>query len=104
MSKVASVMNMEFETPDEVATFIHFMTETHEELSRDLEQLIAVRTGDTSLIAIRVHNDQESFDRYSQGVKGSRDKSGANPKDFLKLEGPVTVSYTHLTLPTMLPV
>ena len=95
MSKVASVINMEFETPHEVTTFTHFITETHEELSRDLEQFIAVRTGDISAIPIRVHKAQERFYRYSQGVKGRRDKSGANPKDFLKLEGPVTYMFHH---------
>ena len=42
MSKVATVISMEFETPDQVTAFTHYVTEAHEDLNRDLEQLTAV--------------------------------------------------------------
>ena len=61
---------MEFETPEQVTAFTHYVTEAHEDLSRDLEQLTAVRTGETSVFVIRVHKDQESYERYDMaGIK-----------------------------------
>ncbi|MEC7944179.1 MAG: hypothetical protein VX178_08990, partial [Pseudomonadota bacterium] len=48
MSKVASVISVEFETPEEVAGFTKYVAEKQVDFSKDLEQLTAVRTGDTS--------------------------------------------------------
>ena len=95
MSKVATVISMEFETPDQVTAFTHYVTEAHEDLSRDLEQLTAVRTGETSVFVIRVHKDQESYDRYDMAMREKRDQNPHKPRDVLKLEGFVSYMFQH---------
>ena len=44
MSKTATVINLEFDTADEVTAFTNYINEAHEDMSRDIEQYIAVRT------------------------------------------------------------
>ena len=95
MSKVASVISMEFETPEQVTAFTHYVTEAHEDLSRDLEQLTAVRTGETSVFVIRVHQDQESYERYDMAMREKRDQNPHRPRDVLKLEGDVSYMFRH---------
>ena len=51
------------ETPEEVAGFTKYVAEKQVDFSKDLEQLTAVRTADTSMMVIQVHPDQESYDR-----------------------------------------
>ena len=95
MSKVATVISMEFETPDQVTAFTHYVTEAHEDLSRDLEQLTAVRTGETSVFVIRVHKDQDSHDRYDEVVQDKRRMSPVQPKDAIRFRGDVTYMFNH---------
>ena len=95
MSKVASVISMEFETPEQVTAFTHYVTEAHEDLSRELKQLTAVRTGETSVFVIRVHKDQESYERYDMAMRKKRDQNPHRPRDVLKLEGDVSYMFHH---------
>ena len=95
MSKVASVISMEFQTPEQVTAFTYNVTEAHESLSRDLEQLTAVRTGETSVFVIRVHKDQESYERYDMAMREKRDQNPHRPRDVLKLEGDVSYMFHH---------
>ena len=83
MSKVASVISTEFENPEQVTAFTHYVTEAHEDLSRDLEQLTDVRTGETSVFVIRVHKDQESYERYDMAMREKRDQNPHSPETFL---------------------
>ena len=83
MSKVASVISMEFETPEQDTAFTYNVTGAHEDLSRDLEQLTAVRTGETSVFVIRVHKDQESYERYDMAMREKRDQNPHRPRDVL---------------------
>ena len=68
MSKTATVINLKFDTADEVTVLPNYINEANEDMSRDIEQYIAVGTGDTSVIAIRVHRDVDSHDRYDEVV------------------------------------
>ena len=95
MSKTATVINLEFDTADEVTAFTNYINEAHEDMSRDIEQYIAVRTGDTSAIAIRVHKDVDSHDRYDEVVQDKRRKSPVQPKDAIRFRGDVTYMFNH---------
>lgn len=83
MSKVSSAISMKFYTPGQVTAFTHYVTEAHEDLSRDLEQLTAVRTGETSVFVIRVHKDQESYELYDMAMSEKRDQNPHRPRDVL---------------------
>ena len=83
MSKFASVISMEFETPEQVTAFTHYVTEAHEDFSKDLEQLTAVRTGETSVFVIRVHKDQESYEHEDMAMREKREQNPHRPRDVL---------------------
>ena len=99
MSKVASVISVEFETPEEVSASIKHFMEQHENLSRDLEHLTAVRTSDTSMMVIQVHPSQESYERYDAAIENTRLSDSHRPKEVIKLEGtvPYMVHHTRYT-------
>ena len=59
MSKAASAISVEFEAPEEVEGFTKYVTEKQVDFSKDLEQPTAIRTGDTSMMVIQVHPNQE---------------------------------------------
>ena len=42
MSKVATVISMEFETPDQVTAFTHYVTEAHEGLLHEKRAGVAL--------------------------------------------------------------
>ena len=97
MSKVASVISVEFETPEEVAGFTKYVAEKQVDFSKDLEQLTAVRTGDTSMMVIQVHPDQESYDRYEADFEKIRQQNPFKPTDRVRLQGDVTYMVHHTT-------
>ena len=95
MSKVASIFSIEFETPEEVADFVKHMAPRQDAFSQDLEQLTQVRTSDTSVMCIQVHPNQDSLDHYESEFQKVRDECPVSPKDWVKLEGPVTYMLHH---------
>ena len=95
MSKVASIFSIEFETPEEVADFTKYVASKHDAFSPDLEQLTQVRTSDTSVMVIQVHPNQDSFDHYESVFQKVRDENPVTPKDWVKLQGPVTYMFHH---------
>ena len=97
MSKVASVISVEFETPEEVAGFTKYVAEKQVDFSKDLEQLTAVRTGDTSMMVIQVHPDQESYDRYEADFEKIRQQNPFKPTDRVRLQGDVMYMVHHTT-------
>ena len=95
MSKFASVVSLEFETPEEVADYQSRIAEAHDDLSKDVERLIVVHTSETSVIGVRVHRDQESRDRYEKDMERRRASFPSVPKDAVRLEGLVAYIFQH---------
>ena len=56
--KLASLVSLEFETPKEVADYQSRIAEAHDDLNKDVEQLIVVHTAETSVTGVRVHRDR----------------------------------------------
>ena len=57
MPKFASVVSLEFETPEEVADYQSRIAEAHDDLNKGVERLTVVHTSETSEIGVRVHCD-----------------------------------------------
>ena len=60
MLKFASVVSLDFETPEEVADYQSRIAEAHDDVNKDVVRLIVVHTSETSEIGVRVHRDQKS--------------------------------------------
>ncbi|MEC8200549.1 MAG: hypothetical protein VX085_13435, partial [Pseudomonadota bacterium] len=58
-------------------------------------QLTAVRTGDTSMMVIQVHPDQESYDRYEADFEKIRQQNPFEPTDRVRPQGDVTYMVHH---------
>ena len=95
MPKFASVVSLEFETPEEVTDYQLRIAEAHDDLNKDVEQLIVVHTSETSVIGVRVHRDQESRDRYEKEMETRRASFPSLPKDSVRLEGRVAYIFQH---------
>ena len=57
MPKFASLVSLEFETPEEVADNQSRIAEAHDDLNKGVERLTVVHTSETSDIGVRVHCD-----------------------------------------------
>ena len=86
MPKFASVVSLEF-APEEVTDYQLRIAEAHDDLNKDVEQLIVVHTSETSVIGVRVHRDQESRDRYEKEAETRRASFPSLPKDSVRLRG-----------------
>ena len=84
---------MEFETPEEVAGFTKYVAEKQVDFSKDLEQLTAVRTGDTSMMVYR-------FTLIKKVTIGTRlalkkyDSRTLKPTDRVRLQGDARTWFT----------
>ena len=85
------------DTTQGVADFTKYVAEKRVDFSRDLEQLTAVQTGDTSMMVIQVHPDQESYDRYEADFEKIRQQNPFKPTDRVRLQGDVTYMVHHTT-------
>ena len=92
MPKFASVVSLEFETPEEVTDYQLRIAEAHDDLNKDVEQLIVVHTSETSVIGVRVHRDQESRDRYEKEMETRCVLLLA--KRLVRLEGGLLISFS----------
>ena len=97
MSKVAPEISVEFETPQEVGGFTKYVAEKQVDCSKDLAQLTAARTGDTSMMVIQVHPNQESYDWYEADFEKIRQQNSSEPMDRLRLQVNGTCMIHHIT-------
>ena len=95
MPKFASLVSLEFETPEEVADYQSRIAEAHDDLNKDVERLTVVHTSEISEIGVRVHRDQESRDGYVKERETRRASCPSLPKDAVRLEGRVAYIFQH---------
>tara|TARA_B100000989_G_scaffold295430_1_gene276526 strand:+ start:115 stop:501 length:387 start_codon:yes stop_codon:yes gene_type:complete len=98
VAKVARVVNVEFNTPADMRKSLAEWRSSQAQFGDDIEALISVRTGESSILAIQIFPDSTTYNKFEKKRDEWIEKTDITEtvKDRLVLDGEVNHWYQKI--------